>query len=89
MIRYIEIIENYNVPHIIMVDKDYTQRQTNDTIKLPGKLEDIMRTIGWSGRAKKITPERAYQAVTQAMKINRGIVKSTEIGKVFDLALKN
>ena len=85
---YIEMIENYNVPHIIMVDKDYTQKQTNDTIKLPGKLEDIMRTIGWSGRAKKITPERAYQAVTHAMKINRGVVKSTEIGKVFDLALE-
>jgi predicted ATP-dependent endonuclease of OLD family len=85
---YMDLIENYNLPHIIMVDGDYRRRQTIDTIKLPRDLEDVMRKIGWVGKGKKITAEEAYEVVASAMKSNPKSVKTTEIGKVFDEALK-
>ena len=49
---YISLIENYELPHIIMVDKDYAKKQTADTIK----LSDDFRTgneKNWLARTKQ------------------------------------
>jgi energy-coupling factor transporter ATP-binding protein EcfA2 len=90
--NYVDRIKTFELQHLAMVDQDYRKQrlsETADFIVLPGKLEDELAKIGWTGSAKdSIAPDNAYDVVDKAMKSNKARVRLTGIGQVFDAAIK-
>jgi len=70
---YVSLLKQYGVPHVAMVDSDYSDK-SDGIIKLEQDLEHELEKLGWNrkthenGGKEKIHAENAYNFIIQLLK---------------------
>jgi energy-coupling factor transporter ATP-binding protein EcfA2 len=87
--KYLPVLTAYQIEHVAMVDNDYEYEKTETFVKLQGKLEHELASLGWEGNVDgSIDPDEAYDFVFSVMQNDRKKVKAVALGKVVDHALR-
>jgi len=82
----IEFHNQFQIPFIAMVDKEYKEDMTN-VIQLQGNLETEFTKLGWKATSKhpKLSVETAYSFISDLIKTDNGLnaIKKTDLWRAF------
>ena len=62
--NYHDVVSSYRVNYVAMVDHEYQGWTSTDFTILPGKLENELQNLGWTGNVNSsIDPQEAYDFI--------------------------
>ena len=89
--NYHDVVSSYRVNYVAMVDHEYQGWTSTDFTILPGKLENELQNLGWTGNVNSsIDPQEAYDFIFGKMQNDndKKMVKQSGLGSVFNAVLR-
>lgn len=88
---YIDILSEYGIPYVAMVDKEYNGNKSN-VVRFTQDLEQEVRDLGWNRQPnEKLNPEKAYSLIMELISSEEGKnkLKQSNLWTVIKMALQN